>query len=109
MSEHESGRIRLDTCRVPQHGVPQDFYPVHDPLGDDGDPLQSPALLPRPTLSGVVIGIRSVGMLSMTDQNGGEHKIRTACHRADPESMLRRARGSPPGEDAMNIRTPCSA
>ncbi|WFR66096.1 inorganic diphosphatase [Curtobacterium flaccumfaciens] len=73
--DHDSGRIRLDRALHTAMVYPQDYGFIEDTLGEDGDPLDVLVLLIRPTLPGVLIAARPVGMFRMTDENGGDDKI----------------------------------
>lgn len=49
------------------------FFP--GTLGDDGDPLDCMVLCSAPLMSGVLIQVRPIGVLSVEDQSGGDKKV----------------------------------
>lgn len=73
--DHDSGRVRLDRFLYTSMGYPVDYGYIEDTLGADGDPLDALLLLPAPVFPGVTVAARPVGMLSMTDEAGGDDKV----------------------------------
>lgn len=73
--DHQTGRIHLDRYLYTSMGYPIDYGFVDHTLGEDGDPLDALVILPEPVLPGVIVRARLVGMLSMTDEAGGDDKL----------------------------------
>lgn len=54
---------------------PCNYGYVPETLCDDGDPSDVLVITPFPLQAGVVISVRPIGMLVMTDEKGGDNKI----------------------------------
>ena len=76
--DHESGLIRLDRTLFTATQYPADYGFIPDTLGEDGDPLDALVLVLvlEPTFPGCLIRSRPVGMFRMTDEKGGDDKVR---------------------------------
>ncbi|MBT1631659.1 inorganic diphosphatase [Curtobacterium flaccumfaciens] len=75
--DHETGRIRLDRALFTAMTYPEDYGYIENTLGEDGDPLDALVLLLFPTLPGLLIDVRTVGVFRMSDEHGGDDKILT--------------------------------
>jgi len=73
--DHETGRVYLDRYLYTPMEYPTDYGFFEHTLADDGDPLDALVLLEWPTMPGVGIRVRPVGVLKMTDDGGGDAKI----------------------------------
>jgi len=61
------------------------FYPANygyipETLSEDGDPLDVLVVSPYPVMPGSVIRSRPIGILSMTDESGNDHKLVAVPH-----------------------------
>jgi hypothetical protein len=92
--DHTTHRIRLDRMLFTSTRYPHDYGYIDETLGLDGDPLDALVLVQEPTFPGVVIGCRTVGMFRMTDEAGGDDKVRSP---GDP-ALLRGLQGSRTGQ-----------
>jgi inorganic pyrophosphatase len=54
---------------------PCDYGYVPHTLSEDGDPVDVMVISPYPLIHGVVIRVRPIGMLRMTDESGKDAKI----------------------------------
>ena len=54
---------------------PHDYGFVKNTLSNDGDPLDALVMLDEPTFPGCVVSARTVAMLRMTDEKGGDDKL----------------------------------
>ena len=70
-----SGAIFVDRILSTPMRYPCNYGYVPGTLGDDGDPLDALVILPLPLATGTVIRCHPVGMLNMTDENGGDEKL----------------------------------
>ena len=74
--DHETGKIFLDRYLYTAFGYPADYGYIDGTLGEDGDPLDALVLLPESVYPGVIVRSRVVGMYTMTDEAGGDDKLR---------------------------------
>ena len=74
--DHDSGRIRLDRTLFTSTQYPADYGFIEESLGLDGDPLDALVILHAPTFPGCLIRCRAIGMYRMTDEKGGDDKVR---------------------------------
>jgi inorganic pyrophosphatase len=73
--DHEHHVINLDRRLFTATCYPADYGFVPDTLAEDGDPLDALVIVPEPTFPGCHIRATPVGMLTMSDENGPDHKI----------------------------------
>lgn len=70
-----TGAIKLDRVLYAAMRYPGDYGFIPSTLGGDGDPLDAVILSTHPFLPGVLVEIRVIGMLEMTDDKGSDSKI----------------------------------
>ena len=74
--DHETHRLRLDRVLFTSMQYPTHYGYFDDTLGEDGDPLDALVYIPEIDLiPGVVVEARTIGMLNMTDDGGGDAKL----------------------------------
>ena len=73
--DHETGRVHLDRVLYTTFGYPADYGYFDNTLGEDGDPLDVLVLLDHPIYPGVVVNVRPVAVLRMSDEAGGDDKV----------------------------------
>ncbi len=73
--DHETGRVHLDRVLYTTFGYPADYGYFDNTLGEDGDPLDVLVLLDYPIYPGVVVSVRPIGVLKMSDEAGGDDKL----------------------------------
>ena len=73
--DKESGVIFVDRFMTTTMRYPCNYGYVPQTLSEDGDPVDVLVLTPAPLLAGTVVTARPVGVLKMTDEAGGDHKI----------------------------------
>ena len=73
--DHETGRIRLDRTLFTSMEYPDDYGYIEGTLGEDGDPLDAPVMLPISVFPGCVVECRAVGLYHMVDEAGGDDKV----------------------------------
>lgn len=73
--DHATGRLRLDRTLFTAMVYPADYGFIEGTLGKDGDPLDALVLLAEPVFPGVLVAVRPVGVLAMTDEHGEDEKI----------------------------------
>jgi inorganic pyrophosphatase len=73
--DHHTGRIRLDRCLFTSTQYPSDYGYIDGTLGQDGDPLDALVILKESTFPGCLIRCRTIGMLNMEDEAGGDDKV----------------------------------
>ncbi len=73
--DHETGRIRLDRMLFTSTRYPDDYGFIENTLGEDGDPLDVLVLLDQALFPGVVVEVRPVAVLKMSDEAGGDDKL----------------------------------
>lgn len=67
--------ITVDRILSTAMHYPCNYGYVPQTLCDDGDPLDVLVLSPHPLMVGSVIRVRPIGVLSMTDESGGDDKM----------------------------------
>lgn len=70
-----TGAMSVDRFMSTSMRYPCDYGYIPQTLGDDGDPIDVLVISPLPLITSSVIRMRPVGMLSMTDESGGDTKI----------------------------------
>lgn len=70
-----TGAMVVDRFMATSMRYPCDYGYIPQTLSNDGDPVDVLVISPLPLISGSVITVRPVGMLSMTDEAGGDMKI----------------------------------
>jgi len=78
-----TGAIKLDRVLYAAMRYPGDYGFIPSTLGGDGDPLDAVILSTHPFVPGVMVEVRPIGMLEMTDDKGSDSKI-LAVPRGDP-------------------------
>jgi inorganic pyrophosphatase len=73
--DHSTGQIRLDRMLFTSTRYPYDYGFVENTLSLDGDPLDALVMLDEPTFPGCIVSCRTIGMLRMTDEKGGDDKL----------------------------------
>ncbi|MBR1380798.1 MAG: inorganic diphosphatase [Alphaproteobacteria bacterium] len=71
----ESGLLRVDRILHTPMAYPANYGYFPGTLGDDGDPLDCVVVCHAPLAPGVLIEVRPIGALVMSDQAGGDEKI----------------------------------
>jgi inorganic pyrophosphatase len=70
-----TGAMFVDRFLRSSMHYPCNYGYIPHTLSDDGDPADVLVLAPVPLISGSVIRVRPIGMLSMVDESGGDAKI----------------------------------
>ena len=91
--DHETGRVHLDRVLYTTFGYPADYGYFDNTLGEDGDPLDVLVLLDQAIFPGVVVNVRPVAVLKMSDEAGGDDKL-VAVLSKDPRGRRRRLRSN---------------
>lgn len=73
--DHETGRVYLDRVLFTNFVYPVDYGYFENTLGLDGDPVDALVLLEYPIFPGVVVKVRPVGVLNMSDEAGSDAKV----------------------------------
>ena len=73
--DHGTGRVYLDRILYTPMGYPSNYGFFENTLGEDGDPLDVLVLLDRDIMPGVLVKVRPVGVLKMSDEAGGDDKV----------------------------------
>ena len=73
--DHDTGRVYLDRILYTPMGYPSNYGFFENTLGEDGDPLDVLVLLDRDIMPGVLVKVRPVGVLKMSDEAGGDDKV----------------------------------
>jgi inorganic pyrophosphatase len=73
--DKESGALFVDRFMTTAMHYPCNYGYVPRTLADDGDPVDVLVITPFPLLPGVVVRCRTIGMLKMTDEAGGDAKL----------------------------------
>ncbi len=73
--DEEAGAFRLDRVLYSSVHYPTDYGFIPGTLAEDGDHLDVLVIVTEPTFTGCHILVRPVGVLTMTDEKGGDHKI----------------------------------
>lgn len=67
--------VRLDRVLYSAMHYPGDYGFVPSTLAEDGDPLDVVVLISNPSFPGVVLDVRPLGFLEMTDDKGRDQKV----------------------------------
>jgi inorganic pyrophosphatase len=81
--DKDTGAIMLDRVLHSPFFYPADYGFFPETLGDDGDPLDVLVLLKEPAFPGVILQVRPVGYLKMSDEKGMDEKV-IAVAEGDP-------------------------
>jgi inorganic pyrophosphatase len=73
--DKDTGAMFVDRFMGTSMHYPCNYGYVPHSLSDDGDPTDVMVVTPSPLISGSVIQVRPLGMLSMTDESGEDAKI----------------------------------
>jgi inorganic pyrophosphatase len=73
--DKESGLIKLDRVNYSAATYPCDYGFVPRTLWDDGDALDVVVLTTNPILPGILVAVRPVGLMKMTDDGESDDKI----------------------------------
>jgi len=73
--DKETGLIALDRANYSQAPYPFDYGFVPQTLWDDGDPLDVMVLSTFPLLPGILVKVRPVAVMDMTDTGDSDFKI----------------------------------
>jgi len=73
--DKKTGVLHVDRFIHTNMRYPCNYGFIPGTLSEDGDPLDVLVITPFPLLSGVVIEVRPVGLLSMTDESGKDNKL----------------------------------
>jgi inorganic pyrophosphatase len=73
--DKESGAIFVDRFMSTAMHYPCNYGYIPQTLSDDGDPVDVLVVTPIPLLPGVVIRCRTIGVLKMNDEAGGDAKL----------------------------------
>jgi inorganic pyrophosphatase len=81
--DKELGIVKLDRVLYAAMQYPGDYGFIPSTLGGDGDPLDVVILSTHPFVPGVLVEVRVIGMLEMSDDKGQDEKI-LAVTKDDP-------------------------
>ena len=73
--DKETGALRLDRILYTSTHYPANYGFIPRSYGDDGDPLDVLVLLDHAIYPGVVVNVRPVAVLKMSDEAGGDDKL----------------------------------
>ena len=73
--DHRTGHIRLDRELFTATRYPADYGFIEHTLAEDGDPLDVLVHLGEPTFPGCRILCRPLGVFTMSDEKGPDHKV----------------------------------
>jgi inorganic pyrophosphatase len=73
--DKETGLIALDRANYSQAPYPFDYGFVPQTLWDDGDPLDVIVLATFPLAPGILVRVRAVAVMDMTDSGDSDYKI----------------------------------
>src|SRR4051812_34041256 len=73
--DKETGLIALDRVNYSQAPYPFDYGFVPQTLWDDGDPLDVIVLSTFPLLPGILVKVRPVAVMDMTDTGESDYKV----------------------------------
>jgi inorganic pyrophosphatase len=73
--DKESGAIFVDRFMGTAMHYPCNYGYIPDTIADDGDPCDVLVITPFALIPGVVVRCRTLGVLKMTDEAGGDSKI----------------------------------
>jgi inorganic pyrophosphatase len=74
-ADKNTGMMTVDRFMVSNMRYPCDYGYIPRTLSEDGDPADALVVTPYPLICGVVIRVRPIGMLRMTDESGKDAKI----------------------------------
>ncbi len=81
--DKEQGVVKLDRVLFAPMFYPCDYGYLPETLGGDGDPLDVLVMVSNPLFPGVVVDVRPIGVLFMSDDKGKDEKI-LAVAKDDP-------------------------
>jgi inorganic pyrophosphatase len=73
--DSQLGVFRLDRALYSPMHYPGDYGFIPGTLADDGDPLDVLTLVGEPSYPGILIAVRPVGLLQMSDQGEPDQKV----------------------------------
>lgn len=73
--DKESGTLVVDRFMSTAMFYPCNYGYIPQTLSEDGDPVDVLVITPVPLLSGAVVSVRPIGMLTMTDEAGPDAKL----------------------------------
>lgn len=73
--DKDTGAMTVDRFMATAMHYPCNYGYIPQTLCDDGDPADVLVLTPVPVITGSVIRCRSIGVLEMTDESGGDAKL----------------------------------
>jgi inorganic pyrophosphatase len=73
--DKDTGLIKLDRANYSNAAYPFDYGFVPQTLWDDGDPLDVIVLTTSPLLPGILVEVRPVAVIDMTDSGDSDYKI----------------------------------
>jgi len=73
--DKESGAMFVDRFMSTAMHYPCNYGYIPNTLSDDGDPVDVLVITPVPLISGIVVTCRSLGLLKMEDEAGGDNKL----------------------------------
>ena len=73
--DKETGLIKLDRVNFSAAAYPVDYGFAPQTLWDDGDALDVVLLSTNPIPSGILVSVRPVGLMEMTDDAESDHKV----------------------------------
>ncbi|TMG93927.1 MAG: inorganic diphosphatase [Betaproteobacteria bacterium] len=73
--DKETGAVFVDRFMSTAMHYPCNYGYIPDTISDDGDPVDVLVVSPFPLMPGVVVRCRPIGMLKMSDEAGGDHKL----------------------------------
>lgn len=74
-ADKDTGVMSVDRFMTSSMRYPCDYGYIPKTLSEDGDPVDALVITPYPLICGVVIRVRPVGLLRMTDESGKDAKI----------------------------------
>src|SRR5690606_34681716 len=78
--DKDSSTLFVDRFMATPMFYPANYGFIPNTLADDSDPLDVLVVTPHPVAPGAVIRCRSVGVLHMTDDGGGDAKLIAVPH-----------------------------
>jgi inorganic pyrophosphatase len=73
--DKETGALFVDRFMGTSMHYPCNYGYVPHTVADDGDPVDVLVITPFPLIPGVVVRCRALGLLRMTDEQGGDAKV----------------------------------
>src|SRR6187402_3940823 len=73
--DHDTGALFVDRFMSTAMHYPCNYGYIPNTLSDDGDPVDVLVITPVPLISGIVVTCRSLGLLKMEDEAGGDNKL----------------------------------